>query len=117
MNELLGQFGYNLDSLRLVPILYKSLEDPAPIVLEAHLLVFSADQFDAFVYEYMLLSITHFSLLDEQLVVIDSQFLDQIGYLLLLTTVQGGLLVSFRRVLFVLLVFTAFFFFFCLQNP
>ena len=69
-------------------------------MLEAEFGVLITYRFDALVNENMLLSIAHLSFFNKELVVVDPQFLDQIGYLLLLSSIQERCLVCFWRVPF-----------------
>ena len=78
MTELVGQLRDNLNSLRPVAVFHQCLKDAASIMFEAQLRVFVSDRLNAFVDEDMLLSVSHFSLLNQKLVVVDSQLLDQI---------------------------------------
>ena len=105
MIELFFKLVNDQDPLRFVSILDKCLQDSAAIMLEAEFRVLIAYRFDALVDEYMLLGISHLFLPNQQLVVVDPQFLDQIRYLLLSASIQDGCHAWFWRVLFAGFVF------------
>jgi hypothetical protein len=77
----------NEGALGLVSELHEGLEHAAPVMLVAKLGVLVSDKLDAFLDGFVLFSVADFLLLHHELVVINAQGFNQVGYLLLLATV------------------------------